>query len=292
MSEAGTLAPVGTKTAPFAGNYDGGGFSIANATINGVTSEIEGNKYTVAGVFGVLVGGGSISNLRVTNVSVTATGGNGGLDQAYAGGLVAFAEDCTITDCSVSGSTITASGSNNFAGAFVGFAGAENSEKTAFSKCASENNTVNTYDYGGGFIGAIVNTTDDDAISFTDCYSAKNTATSTGYYEIAGAFLGDVQGELDKNAIVKNCFVYSCDAVVKNNSKGGLFVGSTQYGTISTDNCFYYDANSLASNNVPATSKTAEEMKSLASMLGEPFTQGADYPVLLHSITLTVSIDG
>ncbi|MBR0080276.1 MAG: InlB B-repeat-containing protein, partial [Synergistaceae bacterium] len=295
MNGVNDLSPVGTLEKPFAGNYEGDGFTISNATITGIQFSYQNYNMNVAGVFGALVGGGSISNLIIKNATITATAGTGGWDQAYAGGLVAFAEDCTITDCSVSNSTINANGSNIFAGAFVGFAGAENSEKTAFSECASENNTVKTMDYGGGFVGAIVNNTNsDDAISFTDCYSANNTADAGSHtYGTVGAFLGASQGESNGNVTAQNCFVYSCDATATGTgAKKGLFTGDTYYGTVKATNTYYYDTNSLEVKADSATAKTVEEMKSLASTLGEEFSQGSDYPILLHPLNIELSIEG
>lgn len=288
MSGVEGLAPVGTMDACFAGNYNGSGFEISNATINVVVTS--GNA--VAGVFGVLTGGGSISNLKVKSAAITATTGNGGFDSAYAGGLVALAENATIIGCSVSNSTITASGNDTFTGAFVGFAGAENSEKTAFSKCASENNTVNTMEYGGGFIGAIVNETgSDDAISFTDCYSAKNSADAGAHtYGTVGAFLGGSQGG---NVTAQNCFVYDCNATATGTgSFKGVFTADTTYGTVKATNCYYYDTHELTVNAESATSKTADDMKSLASTLGDSFADGDLYPVLAHKHSFTYTAEG
>ncbi len=291
LSAENGLAPVGNLEKPFVGNYNGGNYTISGASIN-ISSDS-----AVAGVFGVLTGGGTISDLKVTNVTITATTGDGGWDQAYAGGLVALAEDCTITGCSVSNSNITANGSNTFAGAIVGFAGAENSEKTTFSKCASENNTVNTMGYGGGFIGAVVNdTSSDDAISFTDCYSANSTTDAgTNKYASVGAFLGGSQGG---NVTVENCFVYDCNATATGvASTKGLFTGDTTYGTVKATNTYYYNNNALDINADSAISKSADEMKSLASALGEAFSDGALYPVLSsqssheHSFTYSASGD-
>ena len=72
MSGAGNLEPVGTLTASFASNYDGCGFAISGAKIEGVSSTVSGQKYMVAGAFGVLEGGGSVTNLRVKNSEITA----------------------------------------------------------------------------------------------------------------------------------------------------------------------------------------------------------------------------
>ncbi|MBQ7574610.1 MAG: hypothetical protein IJT23_10175 [Clostridia bacterium] len=278
------LVPVGTITAPFAGNYNGSGFTISDAKVDGVTTD--GN--TVAGIFGVLTGKGSIAKLVVTNATITSTVGSGAWNMAFAGGLVAVVEDGTVSDCVVSNSNITANGSNadTFAGAFVGYAQAEDGEETVFNKCASENNTVKGTGYAGGFAGSIANEDNKGTLTFTDCYSAKNTAsvvartggTVAGNASI-GAFLGASQGG---DLIIENCFVYDCIASAEGSTfgKAGLFSSDEQYGEVSATNCYYYDTHNLTVNANSAVAKTAEEMKSLASLLGEVFSDGDLYPVI------------
>ena len=92
---------------------------------------------------------------------------------------------------------------------------------------------------------------------------------------------------------VRNGFVYGCSAVATGTGSGkGVFTGDTYYGTVQASNTYYYDTNNLPVNAESATAKTADEMKSLASTLGDAFTQGSNYPILLHPVNLAVSIEG
>ena len=286
MSEAGNLEPVGTMTAPFAGNYEGDGFAISKATISGVTT----GESTVAGVFGVLTGKGSISNLIVENATVTATQGSGGWDMAFAGGLVAVVEDAALTDCSVSGSNVTAGkGGDTFSGAVVGYAQSNNGEVTTISQIASTNNTVVGGGYGGGVLGSFLN---EGTLSMTNCYAVGSNVNAQTYSNARmGAFLGASQGG---NISLTNCFVYGCSVNATSSSGGnaGLFDTDTLHGNVSATNTYYYDTNNLPANAESATAKTADEMKSLASTLGDEFTQGSNYPILLHPVNLEVSIEG
>lgn len=89
----------------FAGQYDGGGHTISNATSTGKNDD-EG--YATAGIFGwVLLG--LIENLRVDHANFTATGvNNGGWGgYSYAGGIAAAAFVATIKNCTVTNSAIT-----------------------------------------------------------------------------------------------------------------------------------------------------------------------------------------
>ena len=230
MSGVNGLVPVGTLAYPFAGYYEGDGFAVSNATINGVTSD--GN--TVAGVFGVLTGKGNISNLIIKNASVTATQGSGGWDMAFAGGLVAVVEYAAIKDCSVINSRVTAGGgSNSFSGAVVGYAQSENGEVTTISQIASKNNTVVGGGYGGGVLGSFSN---DGTLSMTNCYAVGSNVSAQTYSQARiGAFLGASQGG---DISLANCFVYGCieDVTSSSGGKAGLFAADTYHGNVSATN--------------------------------------------------------
>ena len=294
MSGAGNLEPVGTLTASFAGNYDGCGFAISGAKIEGVSSTVSNQKYMVAGAFGVLEGGGSVTNLRVKNSNITANTTE--YSQAYAGGIAAIVENFSVTDCCVMDSTIkaNATGRAAFCGGIVGFAQSNTGETTTFERCASEKNTITTdatnnqVGYGGGFVGAIINVS---GLTFTGCYSAKNTISSSNR-TMNGAFCGGHQ--LYGNATLTNGFVYNCTVTTGERGIASLFgfeSDSTKYA-VSATNTYYYDTQSLPVN-ASATSKTADEMKSLASKLGDSFTDGKLYPVIVaHEHNFTYTADG
>ena len=290
MSNVSDIKPVGIYEAPFAGSYDGDGFKISNAAIQGVTVVIAPEAFggsfkismTVAGVFGFVAGDCSISNLNVEQLTVNAAEGTeGSMFMTFAGGLIALADSCTVTNCSVSKSSITTTGFQTYSGGVVGYASADgNSNMTsAFSKCASENNSINSSAAAGGFAGAIQNN-NNGTITFTDCYSAKNTVT--------GQYLSAFLGSSDKGeATLTNGFVYDCTAGDK-----GVFINDTTNGKLNAVNCYYYDTHGLNPNAEGATAKTADEMKSLASALGDTFTDGELYPVFGHKHSFTYSANG
>jgi Immunoglobulin I-set domain/M26 IgA1-specific Metallo-endopeptidase N-terminal region len=101
-----TIAPIGTSTAPFTGTFDGQGYEISGLTIN--------DTGIYVGLFAYLGAGGQISNLGLTNVSVTAPSGYD------VGGLVGR-NSGTISNSYTTGSvTGTAGNTNGLNGIAVG----------------------------------------------------------------------------------------------------------------------------------------------------------------------------
>ena len=258
----------------FAGNYDGGGYTISNAKSTG-KNDVGG--YATAGIFG-WVRKGSVSNLTVKNADFLATGNN---NMSYVGGVLAVADNCTVENCSVYNSKIESrrdpNENSNFAGGITGIA-----DKSSFEKCASVGNTIRHGSFGGGFIGAL----DKNNSNFKNCYVAKCIVTGCiGTAANATRSGGFQSGSFGANAILNNCFVYDCAAQPDTTSKGndyfGVFTANTQYGTIVATSCFYYDANNATVNADGAESKTSEEFTdgTVANALGTAFAQGKRYPV-------------
>ena len=222
----------------FAGNYDGGGHSISNATCAG-KNDVDG--FATAGIFG-WVAFGSVKNLTVKNADFFAEGNK---NMSYAGGVLAVAYNCTVENCSVYNSKIESrrapNENSNYAGGITGIA-----LDSSFEKCASVKNTIRHGSFGGGFIGSV----DGEGNSnFTNCYVANCTVTGcsdTGSNStLSGGFLGAF---MDGSAILNNCFVYDCAAQPDENTKGddyfAVFAPNTQYGKIVvTSHVYYYDAN-------------------------------------------------
>ena len=72
--------PIGNSQNPFTGSLNGDGFAINNLTINSSAAYV--------GLFGMIGSGGSVQNLGIGNISLTATGWNGsGGDYAHVGAL-------------------------------------------------------------------------------------------------------------------------------------------------------------------------------------------------------------
>lgn len=282
----------------FAGQYDGDGHTISNATSTGKNDD-EG--YATAGIFGwVLLG--SVENLRVDRANFTATGvSNGGWGgYSYAGGIAAGAFVATIKNCTVTNSDITSkrldkdgnADQNNCAGGVVGYsAGAQ------FVNCASISNQITSQCYGGGFVGEndddneIEEGTLIDPSTYTNCFVANCSVNATTPDSQGTSFAGGFIGRLgDQNLALTNCYAYNTCLSTEGTSAciadTGVFVGNfytnggTYTASINTTNCYYGECG-ITNNVGTATEKTAEEFTNgaVAKALGDVFAQGKHYPV-------------
>ena len=275
LSSIESWDPIGySGSCYFAGHYDGGGYTISNATSTG---KKDTDGFATAGIFG-WVAFGSVKNLTVKNADFLAAGDN---NMSYAGGVLAVAYSCTVENCSAYNSKIESQrnpNNSNFAGGITGIALC-----SSFEKCASVGNTIRHGSFGGGFIGSL----DGGDSNFTNCYVANCIVTGdsdTGAMStLSGGFLGASE---DGNAILNSCFVYDCVAQPDENSKGkdyfAVFTPNTQYGeVVAKSHVYYYDANDATVNADGAESKTSEEFTNgtVANSLGDAFAQGKLYPV-------------
>lgn len=280
LSSIASWDPIGySGSFYFAGNYDGGGYTISNAKSTGKN---DADGFATAGIFG-WVAFGSVKNLTVKNADFFAEGNK---NMSYAGGVLAVAYNCTVENCSVYNSKIESrrapNENSNYAGGITGIA-----SDSSFEKCASVKNTIRHGSFGGGFIGSLDKKMGEDS-EFTNCYVANCIVTgcsdTASNNTLSGGFLGAF---MDGNAILKSCFVYDCVAQPDETSKAsdffGVFAANTQYGEIVATSCFYYDvnANDATVNADGAKSKTVDEFAdgTVAKLLGEAFTQGKLYPV-------------
>ena len=271
--------PIGySGSCYFAGHYDGGGYTISNATSTGKNDD-EG--YATAGIFG-WVAFGSVKNLTVKNADFFAEGNN---NMSYAGGVLAVAYSCTVENCSVYNSKIESrrepNDNSNYAGGITGIA-----FDSSFEKCASVKNTIRHGSFGGGFIGSL----DNGDSNFTNCYVANCIVTgcsdTASNSTLSGGFLG---ASMDGDAILNSCFVYDCVAQPDTTSKGedyfAIFTPNTQYGiVVAKSHVYYYGANNAKVNDGElegAVSKTVDEFAdgTVAGLLGVAFAQGKHYPV-------------
>lgn len=281
----------------FAGQYDGGGHTISNATSTGKNDD-EG--YATAGIFGwVLLG--LIENLRVDHADFTATGvNNGGWGgYSYAGGIAAAAFVATIKNCTVTNSAITSerldkdgnADQNNCAGGVAGYsAGAQ------FVNCSSISNQITSQCYGGGFVGE---NDDDNEIeegtpiapsTYRNCFVANCSVNATTPDSQGTSFAGGFIGMIVSDIALTNCYAYksvlSTEGTSTNNVATGVFAayfftnGGAYTASINTTNCYYGECG-ITNNVGTATEKTAEEFTNgtVAKLLGEAFAQGKLYPV-------------
>ena len=267
----------------FAGNYDGGGHIIANATSTG---KVDDDGFATAGIFG-WVAFGSVQNLHVKAADFVATGKN---NYSYVGGITGVCYGASIQNCSVTDSSLKSirDDNSNCAGSIAGY-----SAGGTFKNCAAKNNQVTSMAYGGGFVGELA---DKYAYgvghsTFTNCYVADCTVTATTEdtqgLSLAGGFVGEISA---CTLYVNNCYVYrvalstvgtATSTVSTGVLAGHLWNGSAGRAAISTTNCYYGECGTTERAG-DAAQKTAEDFENgtVAKLLGDAFVQHGGSPSL------------
>ena len=258
----------------FAGNYDGDGHTISNATSTGKN---DANGFATAGIFG-WVAFGSVENLHVKNANFVATGHN---EYSYVGGIAGVCYGSSIKNCSVVDSSLESrrDNNNNCAGSIVGY-----STGGTFEKCAAENNQVKTMCYGGGFVGEVDDTYGVGNSTFTNCYVAKCTVISETDDSQGTSFSGGFAGEMtDSTLTLQNCYVYQTALSTAGNAvpQGtGVFAGNLWGGCTIVDTNCYFGACGTTERAGAAAEKSGEEFENgtVAGSLGDAFAQARNYP--------------
>ena len=258
----------------FAGNYDGDGHTISNATSTGKN---DANGFATAGIFG-WVAFGSVENLHVKNANFVATGHN---EYSYVGGIAGLCYGSSIKNCSVVDSSLESrrDNNNNCAGSIVGY-----STGGTFEKCAAENNQVKTMCYGGGFVGEVDDTYGVGNSTFTNCYVAKCTVISETDDSQGTSFSGGFAGEMtDSTLTLQNCYVYQTALSIAGNAvpQGtGVFAGNLWGGCTIVDTNCYFGSCGTTERAGAAAEKSGEEFENgtVAGSLGDAFAQARNYP--------------
>ena len=258
----------------FAGNYDGDGHTISNATSTGKN---DADGFATAGIFG-WVAFGSVENLHVKNANFVATGHN---EYSYVGGIAGLCYGSSIKNCSVVDSSLESrrDNNNNCAGSIVGY-----STGGTFEKCAAENNQVKTMCYGGGFVGEVDDTYGVGNSTFTNCYVAKCTVISETDDSQGTSFSGGFAGEMtDSTLTLQNCYVYQTALSIAGNAvpQGtGVFAGNLWGGCTIVDTNCYFGACGTTERAGAAAEKSGEEFENgtVAGSLGDAFAQARNYP--------------
>jgi len=176
--------PIGTATTPFAGNFDGAGYTVSGIDISGVGD---------VGLFGHIGGGGTVSikNLTVSG-NVSATG-------ECIGGIIGRvqATNVTVENCT---NLCTVNGGTDFVGGIIGRL-ALSAETALISGCKNEGAITAGNTYPGGIVGLSTNTSGSTTIEKclnTASITAKGGAAGiVGYWRVfAGA--------------ASKCFVQDC----------------------------------------------------------------------------------
>lgn len=262
MCSIANFAPIGTKTDPytgtFNGNNNGNNHSISGLTVNGSDA---------AGLFGY-VKGATIQKINLCDSLITTTGD-------YAGGIVGFATDnAKIVNCSTSKIRIDAANSRHIGG-IIG----RGEGSTEISNCTNTSTLAGTYNVGGiagsleggsitncgnsgdlpaiwanGCVGGIVGFTNAGQIS--TCYNTgkvtgasnadvggivglfKSSFSISDCYNVGDVHGGQLTGGIAGSAIGTFRYCYNTGAVTDSPCRGGV-IGSNSGITI--DHCYYLD---------------------------------------------------
>ena len=211
----------------FQGHLDGGDHIISNLYLN-----ISGSGETYGGLFGLTGSYAEISNMGLTNVSVTSSSF---IYNSYVGGLVGR-NGGTISNSYATGAVTSSSFIyNSYVGGLVGRNGGTISNSYATGAVTSSSSFTDSNSYGGGLVGY-----NNGYGTISNSY-ATGEVTSSAYDSLGGGLVG-----YSENGTISNS--YATGAVTSSSasySSGGGLVGNNNGGTIS---------NSYATGEVEASS--------------------------------------
>ena len=187
--------PVGTKSTPFQGVFNGNGHSIKNLWVNRLNVDY-------VGLFGYIEGG-TIKN--VTIVGNTLGGKN------YVGLVAGYCSYSNILDCNFSGNVK----GQSYVGGCIGKSDVINMNNVSSSA------NVEGKDYTGGLIGECIGTFDNPA-KVSLCRINYNIIKGDNY---VGGICGYFSSLTSNNA--SGCFVYS--SISGNNNVGGILGNGIVY---------------------------------------------------------------
>lgn len=132
--------PIGTKSAPFSGVFDGDGYTVSNVKLSkGHQSVSNETKYERRGLFGH-TRSAIISNLYINGVSAEMKPTSSSPDVYYVGGLIGYAEsdyDAVIENCRIQNISFTFNATGYhvlYLGGVVGFANPIQNTTIRFSR--------------------------------------------------------------------------------------------------------------------------------------------------------------
>lgn len=217
--------PIGSSTEPFTGTFDGAGYTISNLIIDSPADDYVGYLgYCENAV---------IKNLVLNDVNITG--------YSYVGGIVGYAKNCSITNCSISGNVEGI----NYTGGIAGYITSQSTMSNSYSTA-----TVRGANKTGGLVGymnssAISEAHSTGSTSGTDmdtgglvgyCYNSSNVSKSysTGQVFGSNAGVGGIIGKAYLSCTINEC--YSTGWIIGNEYVGGL-VGIHQ-NQCSITNCY------------------------------------------------------
>ena len=232
------FAPLGNGGAAFYGSFNGNGNTISDVTIN-----LPATDYV--GFFGAIVSGASVSNLRLTNLSV-----NG---YRYVGGLAGYSQNGIISNCYTQG---TVSG-----GYEVGGILGRNYAGTVSSSFSSANVVGTSYGGASTFLGGLVgdNYGYSTLSQISNCYSTGSVTA----YDSSKNGIGGFSNNFGSNASISNS--YSTGNV--NGAPAGVG-GFVAYNTGTVTGSYWDTITSGQSSSAGGTGTTTAGMKTASTYSG------------------------
>ena len=168
----------------FQGHLDGGDHIISNLYLNISASNL-------GGLFGYTGSQSEISNMGLTNASVTVTSST---LSSYSGGLMGFNNAGTISNSYTTGEVTSVSSHSSYSGGLVGY----NDQGTISNSYATgEVTSSSTSSYGGGLVGI----NEDGTISNSYATGAVDTPSSSSAYarSYGGGLVGNNTGTVSNS---------------------------------------------------------------------------------------------
>lgn len=159
--------PIGTKSRPYTGTFDGGTYTITGLTVNQTRENV--------GLIGCIGSNGTVKNVKLENVNITGDG--------YFVGGVAGTNYGTIENCSVDG---TLTNNRHYLGGVVG------NNYGSIIGCSSSGTITGTSPNVGGIGGQSVGGT------IMACYSVANIKGRSSS--------GGVLGQTNRETVVIACY--------------------------------------------------------------------------------------
>ena len=220
---ASNWTPIGTSSSPFAGTFNGNGYTI---TFSGNVTKNYSTSYNY-GFFGTTKGA-TIQNVKVVWNTVDVTGST----STYVGGIVGAATDTTISNCYVQGTfTSTSTDADASCGGIVG----EIYGTSKVSNCVNLGGTITTNTFlnasaAGGIAGF-------SEVTIENCHSSANV---NAYSITSNAYAGGIVGSL--KAPITNC--HNTGTITASNQSSqycvavGGVVGMAATANASIANCY------------------------------------------------------
>ena len=204
----GTNYTEGAKAQEFAGEFDGGGHTISNVTVNP-------SYHTCVGIFGATKSGAVIKNLKVANLTYESDLPSEKAGQRkWIGGLIGYAlPGTTVSDVALTNISLTANGSKESAstsyriGGVIGLMELGSAEVSLYKNITADGVTLTGGYALGGFAGTMQQNARIEECSVKNVtirhknqilYGETSYPATGGYVYASSYFAGDVnQGTID-----------------------------------------------------------------------------------------------